>query len=100
MKLQPIDLCIILGNLFDNAFEACAHLGKHCEKFIQIEIKQREQLLFIRMVNSYNSETNKLKRVGKHGFGLNNIRRSVGKYGGHFEIKMSASEFSATIIIP
>ena len=52
------------------------------------------------MVNSYNSETNKLKRVGKHGFGLNNIRRSVGKYGGHFEIKMSASEFSATIIIP
>ena len=100
MKLQPIDLCIILGNLFDNAFEACADLDSNCEKLIRIEIKQREQSLFIQMVNSYNSEANKVRRSGRHGFGLNNVKRSVGKYGGQFETNMSKSEYSATIVIP
>lgn len=99
-KLHSIDRCIILGNLFDNAFDACARLQEDSEKYIRAEIKQREQCLFIRILNAYNPETNDTKRTGKHGFGLSNIKRSVSKYGGEFDIEKSKTEFTATVIIP
>lgn len=99
-KLQPIDICIILGNLFDNAFEACGALSDKRERIIRAEIKQREQLLFIKISNSYSPMAHKSQRNGKHGYGLNNIKKVVSRYSGQFNIEKSETEFSATILIP
>lgn len=100
MKIGSVDLCVILGNLFDNAFEACSALTQGCEKYIKAEIKQREQSLYIRIENPNPPEHSTSKRVGKHGFGLNNVRKAVRKYNGQISINTMSDEFAVSIIIP
>lgn len=99
IKLSPIDLCVILGNLFDNAFEACATIDDEQSKQVKVEIKQRDQSLFVRISN-YIQPNKRATKLGRHGFGLKNVKRAVGKYGGRLDIETSATEFVATLIIP
>lgn len=99
MKLSPIDLCVIIGNLFDNAFEACATLEYDKSRWIKAEIKQRNQAVFVRISNPI-SPAKKVKKSGRHGFGLSNVRKSVNKYAGQFDVGISETEFTATITIP
>lgn len=99
-RIQSIDLCVILGNLFDNAFTACENIPNTYKKYIKAEIKQREQLLFIELVNPVGPEKASMRQNGKHGFGLNNVRRSVNKYGGKIDINATKEEFCVRIIIP
>ncbi len=100
MKISDIDLCVILGNLFDNAFEACARIEQGREKYIKAEIKQRGQSLLIKIENTNSAKTKTIKHAGRHGFGLNNVRKAVTKYNGQINIDSSYPQFTVTIIIP
>jgi hypothetical protein len=99
-KVRPVDLCVMLGNLFENAFEACSVLSLGTEKLIKVEIKQRESSLIIRMENPRNPGAKRVKRPGKHGLGLNNIRKAVSKYNGNVEINIFDKSFVVDIVIP
>lgn len=99
-KVRPVDLCIILGNLFDNAFEACSSIPLETKRYIKVEIKQRENSLIIRMENPRTAGAKIKKRTGKHGLGLNNVRKAVGKYNGNVEIDQSDKSFIVDIVIP
>lgn len=99
-KVRPVDLCVILGNLFDNAFEASSSLPLKTRKFIKVEIKQRGSSLIIRMENPRNPSAKRIERSGKHGLGLNNVRKAVGKYNGNVEIDQSDKSFIVDIVIP
>lgn len=99
-KVSPVDLCIILGNLFDNAFNACSLLPLDVEKYIKVELKQRENSLMIRMENIRNPDLKAIKRSGKHGFGLKNVKKAVGKYNGIVNIDLAKTDFIVDIVIP
>ena len=98
--IADTDLCIILGNALDNAEEALEKVLEN--KKLSIEIKSYKQVLFIEIVNSsIHVETKSLKTTKKdkinHGYGLENIRNVVEKYGGQITTKYQNMCFSLKI---
>lgn len=87
INIDELDLCILLGNLIDNAIEASLET---IEKKILISIMQKNRHLAIKIINSTNNkvinigETTK-KDKGLHGYGLSAICDIVNKYDGAIE---------------
>lgn len=101
IKISPVDLCIILDNLFDNALEACTLQAKNNQQAsITILIKQKNNALLIRMTNTYSAKTRTHWHAGKHGLGLENVKTTVKKYEGQLSIKEDEQLFTVTILIP
>lgn len=93
LPISPVDLYIILGNTLDNAIEACMALpkGKRC---INILLRKENGILFYRIQNSCDGREEKIHLHGKfHGYGLNNVRKCVSKYGGSITPTRSSDSF-------
>lgn len=84
------ETCSMLGNLLDNAVEACKRKGSDTNKWISIKIENQKQLLFIKIENSVSELpimkngrplTVKQDKI-RHGYGLKSVERIVNKYGG------------------
>ncbi|MFT4104975.1 MAG: GHKL domain-containing protein [Lacrimispora sp.] len=111
LPINQMDLTIILGNLLDNALEACIKLPAK-ERFVHIAINSKHDVLTIDVTNTYNTQDIDI-RDGKvystkkdkiwHGIGLNNVKRAVEKYNGILEYntyeKNENDFFSAKIML-
>lgn len=89
MSFRGADLCLILGNLLENAVEAAEKAVS--EKRILLNLKYDRGNLFIFVENSYNgnllrSKSGKLKTTKpddtNHGIGLESVNRIVKKHNG------------------
>lgn len=87
------EICIILGNLLDNAVEAVWNLEKE-KRWISLSLKTVNHMFFMDMVNPYEG---KLKKNGdhyettkadkeNHGFGLDSVQRIAEAYNSLSEI--------------
>lgn len=105
IKINETDICIILGNLFDNAIEALLKCTGHKE--FLLDIKEKSNLLFIKTTNSFNGEVVKEESRIKstktdkltHGFGLSNIENVLEKYHGKMNINYDDCHFTVEIIM-
>ena len=79
-RIDPVDLCTIFSNLFDNAIEACEKCPQDAKK----------EIILI--------NTSKAER-SKHGWGLRNIESVVEKYGGTIEYDNNEFLFSVSIML-
>lgn len=87
-NIKIVDLSIVLGNLLDNAIEACINVS---DKHIDIKITQDNHKLIISITNTYNGiirERNKdfltiKKNKSLHGYGISNIHSICKKYDGY-----------------
>lgn len=52
-NLRSADLCAILGNLLDNALEAARQVPEKEERFIRLTIRRINQMLIIKVENSF-----------------------------------------------
>ena len=106
LKMDDFDITVILGNLLDNAIEACGKLEKE-KRRIQLSIKLVKNQLFIRTENPYEG---KLKWQGSrlltqkadennHGIGLENVKRVVEKYHGTLEMNAEDQIFRTKILL-
>ncbi|GAA0070296.1 sensor histidine kinase [Clostridium sardiniense] len=108
ISVDDLDLCIIYGNLLDNAIEACERIkDDSIKKTIKIESRILNDFFMIKVENS-NSENvviknNKfitLKHDKKfHGIGLDNVRRSIKKYNGELILKDKKDIFISKLIM-
>ena len=104
LPIENHDLCIILGNLLDNAIEAL----EQCRNgYLGISMKAEAGVLLLRIVNSY---TGPLRKQGErfltskvasqeHGIGLNNVKKIVEKYHGEMHFETEADLFRAEILL-
>jgi len=84
------DLCVIVGNLFDNSIEENLRLPNKDDKFIKLYITSMDDILVIHFKNPLSHELtikNGLPSTVKpdvvhHGMGLKNVRRVCDKYKG------------------
>ncbi len=100
LKLEPVDLCIVLSNLFDNAFEACHLMPKDSEKRISLFIGQHNQAILLKLTNTYIPEVRNNWHPGVRGLGLKNIRQAVEKYDGTLRLSEKQNIFEVEILIP
>lgn len=106
MHIIAYDLTVILGNLLDNAIKAV--METKTDKKLSLDISVSKGNLIILVDNSYSGKliindgqmqsTKESKH--KHGMGINNIEKTVQKYGGELYIDYTEKLFSASTIIP
>lgn len=106
ISINPLDLCVVLGNSLENAIEACEKLEYNNKKFIKITSQIVNSHLVIKIINSFNGELIKndktiqsTKKEPFHGIGIANIKETVEKYKGNFDIKCIKDEFEVDIIM-
>lgn len=104
--VKDIDLCIILGNLLDNALEAAGEVPRG-QGWIWLSIKTKGNIFILEIKNSC-CETRK-KKGGRyettkpdkteHGLGLDNVKKIVDAYDGLLEIQSSGREFYVAVTL-
>lgn len=104
LKIRDTDLCIVIGNLLENAIEASE---KEENKRIKLRINRSNEYLCMLVSNLYNGEIKKghsgyysRKREFKDtGIGLSSVSAVVEKYDGRMEIDHTNGEFNVFIMM-
>ncbi len=89
-SIGSADLCAVLGNLLDNAFDAVRKDTTSEKRSIKLTIRRINRMLIIKVVNNFNGEINitggMLKTTktdrGLHGWGVESARTAAAKYDG------------------
>lgn len=107
MKIPDLDLCVIIGNLLDNAIEGCEDLENQEDRFIRIYIREMKGQLYIYVGNSFGREIKKVNKqylttkAGQdHGFGLRRIDSIVEKNNGYINRQNEEGVFVTEIMLP
>jgi two-component system, LytTR family, sensor histidine kinase AgrC len=106
LHISEIDLCVIMGNLLDNAAEACLKLPRESDRFIRVYIGVLKQHLYISVTNSAGGEVIKIGKSylstkgGSHGFGLLRVDKIAAKYGGYVNRQNEDGIFATEIMLP
>lgn len=94
-------MATIFGNLLDNAIEAQEKLPKQDRKII-LKMKYMNQMLMVLVANKGEKNqdlTTTKEDTENHGFGISNIRQSVGKMGGSIQFSWEKDWFLAKILL-
>ena len=107
LKISEVDLCVIIGNLLDNAMEACLRQAEGENRFIRVYIGVLKQQLYISVTNSTGGDTRKsgrsylsTKGSDGHGFGLQRIDRIAEKYNGFVNRQNEPEVFATEVLLP
>lgn len=106
VPFSGIDLSVLIGNLLDNAMEACMRITGEDESFIRIYIDIVKKQLYISVTNSMNGRAKKRglqylsAKTGFHGFGLVRIDRIASKYGGFVNRQSEEGIFATEVMLP
>ena len=109
--INEFDLCVLFGNILDNAVEACERLQRGrsesgSQPFINIQGRMVKKCFLLEVKNSADmSDKNKVKSAGKenpeeHGIGLLNISDVVHRYNGVMNIDVQNGVFLISVLIP
>ena len=85
LTVSELDLCIVIGNLLDNAMEACMELPEE-ERLIRIYMEMKGSYLYLALTNTAAGAKQHrfLSTKGEgHGFGIARVDAIVKKYGGY-----------------
>jgi len=106
LTTSEVDLCIILGNLLDNAMEACMSLDEK-DRLIRIYIEMKNTQLYISVTNT--AAKGKRRKLGTrhvstkgegHGFGLARIDHIVERHGGYLSRNSEDGAYSTEVLLP
>ena len=102
-NIDTYDLCTIFSNVLSNALEATLETE---EKYISVECGYTEKSIIIIVKNSFDAQTKSGNAQWKtrkgntdyHGYGLENIKDSVERYNGVFDIETDGNMFNLKIL--
>ncbi len=106
INIERYDLSVALGNLLDNAIEACMKISNLDDRFINVNIFTTDTALVINILNSavgnnvYKGFMSDKPDKIRHGYGLSNVNLIADKYGGSFTAERKESKFEATVVLP
>ena len=110
LKITDVHLCAIVGNLLDNAIEACEKMNRDASeekrRFIRIYIGLFKQQLYISVSNSTCEKRRRrlselvTSKLGEHGFGLRRIDRIAAQYDGYVNRKNEPGIFATEVLLP
>lgn len=105
ISVEDVDLCVILGNLLDNALEACEKIPEE-NRFLRVYIVAHKNQLYVSIQNSAKEELNFDERHyitskrGSHGFGMKRVQAMVEKYEGYLRLANEPGIFAAEVTMP
>lgn len=106
LSTSEIDLCIIMGNLFDNAIEACMQLPEE-KRMIRIYMDMKNTQLYMSFTNTtargkQQKEDGRFRSTkGKgHGYGLVRVDTIVERNQGYISRNSEDGAFTTEILLP
>ncbi|WP_295579809.1 sensor histidine kinase [uncultured Oscillibacter sp.] len=106
LPIADADLCTLLANLLDNAAEACERLPESADRFIQLSLEARQELLLVTCANSALPVTAEADRLptsksdpDSHGLGIPAMRRVAEKYDGALEVSQTGGVFTLRAVL-
>lgn len=119
LGVSEIDLSLIVGNLMDNAMEACLQIEEEGKRFIRVYIDVMKGQLYLYVINAVNGRPERRRRgeenppeagrtasyrstkAGRaHGFGLMRIDRVVERCKGYIDRQDEENVFATEILLP
>lgn len=106
LNISEIDLCAIIGNLFDNAIEANLRLPEE-KRMIRVYMDMKGAQIYISLTNR--TAEGKRRRAGArfsstkgagHGFGLFRVDAIVERLGGYLSRNSEAGAFTTEVLLP
>lgn len=104
LTVSDLELSIIIGNLLDNAIEAC--LAAAGERFIRIFITIKGNMLYFSMLNTAGAKRKKrgslfiTQKDGIHGFGLRRAEAILKEHGGWVKYNSEDGAFTSEFLVP
>lgn len=106
LKTSELDLCVIIGNLFDNAIEASLALPEK-RRLISIYMDIKNTQLYMSFTN-FTASRKQIKLNGRfqttkgegHGFGLVRIDAIIERLDGYINRNSEDGAFTTEILIP
>lgn len=110
-NIPDVSLCTILGNLMDNAMEACLRMDRPEDRFIRVYIAPMKGQLYVNVTNSAAGKAKKENgrylsaKPGRdlrarHGFGLSQIDRAAKLCGGYVNRQQDEGVFATEVMLP
>lgn len=107
IEIQEENLCIILGNLLDNAVEGTEKVTES-QRRICMEIMYKRGSLLILIENTCREEELRFwgdsflttKKGGNHGIGLSSVEQAAEELHGSLEVHAEKGIFCASVILP
>ena len=104
--VEDEDLCALLGNMLDNAIEACVLCEKD-KRLIEVNIASYSKQIVITVSNTVEGDILKGNRdlattkkdAADHGFGVESIRQIAKKYDGHVRFYQENSVFNCKVLL-
>lgn len=104
-QISDIDLCVIFGNILENAIDACRRVQSGA-RYIRLSADHEEgRCLYITMVNSSDGQNEKKngaflsRKKEKSGIGLSSVQMVASKHGGLAEFHEEGTEFYSNIML-
>ena len=105
--IQSKDVVSILGNLLDNALEACKLASNEQEKWIQVSIRNINNMVVMKVQNSLfgrvQEENNQLKttkeKSGMQGWGMRSVEAAAEKYDGTVQYFYTDKDFTVVVTL-
>lgn len=106
ISLPETVLSVILGNLLENALDACRDIPSG-EKKITVRGKHGMDAVYFEVSNPYSGELRKNKsgeylstKANGHGIGLHSVSNIVQSHGGMMELNTDDGIFQVSILLP
>lgn len=104
LTLTDVELSIVLGNLLDNAIEACREAAG--DRFIRLSLRMKGRMLYFYLLNAAGKKKLKLGslfktgKTGAHGFGLHRAETILEKHGGWVKYNSEEGAFTSEFLVP
>lgn len=106
IPVSDVDLSVMIGNLLDNAMEACLKVPQE-ERFLRFYMSKVRDNLYIYVMNAADGSYRKgqgkylsTKGTDSHGYGLHRIDKVVKKYRGYLNRQDEGNVFATEVLLP
>ena len=107
--IDPVDICAILSNQIENAFDACKRIDADSKRKVSVDIWVKNgTMVFCRVANyvetnplelNPNLHSTKNDKLFTHGMGLLNISDTAKKYNGALSSEYHEHNFISTVFL-
>lgn len=104
LTLSDLELSIVIGNLLDNAIEACQKAAG--ERFLRLSLRMKGSMLYFYLLNSAGKKQTKVGslfktgKTGAHGFGLHRAEAIIRQHGGWVKYNSEDGAFTSEFLVP
>lgn len=106
INIENYDICVVLGNLLDNAMEEVRKIPSQDRRYIKIHSYTNECGIIFEIINPLRegeipdfSRTSKQNKF-RHGYGMKNIQKILEEYGGTIKIVTERGCITVLVYIP